>query len=377
MTENIANIFSVSLRNSIDSPADFHVSEKVQKSKMSREDFIVLNSVPTHILTYGKWITDEFNDEIQNELILVIPGNPGYPFLYRKFCETIYEEFQGRTSIWVIGHAGKQKIRINISCMNALTSFSITLNLTGFCDPPPDKQMKMPGLKGNETLFNFEGQLSHKVAFIEKYLPTNVKIYLVGHSMGSKLCLELLKIPRLNVRVKKCYLLFPVIERVEESRKGKLFPTYDSIFFLFVYFFHFLNLIPSTWKNSTVKMCMRLDGHENYEFFDAARDFMDPKLSRVCWFLMIDMIEKFKELDENIVMANVEKLKLYYAQKDDWVAHNFYHEIVDRIPGIDAEMCKNGFEHAFVFKNSIEVGQMLCEWIKGSESGDKTKEICV
>lgn len=75
---------------------------------MSREDFILLNSVPTHILTYGKWITDEFDSENQNELIVVIPGNPGYPFLYRKFCETIYEEFEGRMSIWVLGHAGEK-----------------------------------------------------------------------------------------------------------------------------------------------------------------------------------------------------------------------------------------------------------------------------
>lgn len=121
---------------------------------------------------------------------------------------------------------------------------------------------------------------------------------------------------------------------------------------------------------------MRLDGHENYEFLDAARHFMDPKLSQVCWFLMIDMVQKFKELDEKIVESNKEKLKLYYAQKDDWVAQNFYQEIVERVPGIDAELCKSGYEHAFVFKSSVEVGKMLCQWIKNSDCGDKINEIC-
>lgn len=235
--------------------------------------------------------------------------------------------------------------------------------------------MKTPSLKGNENLYNFEGQLSHKTAFIEKYLPENVNVYLVGHSMGSKLCLELLKIQRLNAQVKKCYLLFPVIERVEESRKGKMFPNYDSIFFLFVLFFHFLNVLPSSLKNLTVKMCMRLDGHKNYEFFEAARDFMDPKLSQVCWFLMIDMIkgENFKELDEKVVETNKEKLKLYYAQKDDWVNSKFYYEIVERIPGIDAELSEH--EHAFVFRSSVEVGKILCQWIKNIDTGDNINEI--
>lgn len=236
--------------------------------------------------------------------------------------------------------------------------------------------MKTPQLKGNEHLYDLEGQIAHKLAFISKYLPENVKIHLVGHSMGSKICLELLKHQRINAQLKKCYLLFPVIERVEESRKGKMLPTYDSIFFVFVLFFHFLNLLPSAWKNSTVKMCMRLDGHENYEFLDAARHFMDPKLSQVCWFLMIDMVQKFKELDEKIVQSNKEKLKLYYAQKDDWVAQNFYQEIVERVPGIDAELCKSGYEHAFIFKSSVEVGKMLCQWIKSSDCGDKINEIC-
>lgn len=75
---------------------------------MCREDFVLLNSVPTHIVTYGKWITDQFDEKNgEDELILIIPGNPGYPFLYKKFCETIYEELQGRAAIWVVGHAGK------------------------------------------------------------------------------------------------------------------------------------------------------------------------------------------------------------------------------------------------------------------------------
>lgn len=224
--------------------------------------------------------------------------------------------------------------------------------------------MKTPELKGNKSLYSIEGQFKHKLEFIERFLPKNVIVHLVGHSMGSNCCLELLKVPEISCQVKNCYLLFPVIERVYLSRKGKIYPSCDSIFFLFTAFFKFLNVIPSKWKNTVVKVCMRYDGIENDEYFEAARDFMDPKMSQVCWFLMIDMIDKIKISDDRILKENSHRLKLYYAIKDNWVGSNFHDEIVSRIPELDAEMCQQGYEHAFVFKNSVEVGKMLSQWIK-------------
>lgn len=75
--------------------------------KMFSEDYVVVNSVPTHIITIGKWITDEFESDKTHELVLVIPGNPGYPYLYKKFCQTIHDELETHPSVWVVGHAGK------------------------------------------------------------------------------------------------------------------------------------------------------------------------------------------------------------------------------------------------------------------------------
>lgn len=244
-----------------------------------------------------------------------------------------------------------------------LSKFSI-----GFCEPPKDKQLETQWLKGNQELYSIEGQLKHKIEFIEKYLPKNVIIHLIGHSMGSNICLELLKISHFSSRVKHCYLLFPVIERVEESRKGKFYPNYDSIFFLFTAFFKFLNILPNKMKNEIVKTCMRADGINNDEYFEAARDFMDPKLSQICWFLMMDMIDKIKTCDDEILKQNIHRLKLYYAVKDAWVGSNFHSDIVARIPELNAVMCDKGFEHAFVFNSSIEVGQMVSKWIKESSN---------
>jgi hypothetical protein len=74
---------------------------------MISEDYVVINSVPTHVITIGKWITDKFDEDKTHEIILIIPGNPGYPYLYKTFCQTIYDELQSQLSIWIIGHAGE------------------------------------------------------------------------------------------------------------------------------------------------------------------------------------------------------------------------------------------------------------------------------
>jgi hypothetical protein len=84
--------------------------------------------------------------------------------------------------------------------------------------------MPTPPLKGNEHLYDLSGQLNHKIDFYNRFIPKDVIIHLIGHSVGSKLCLDLLKIPEISKQVEHCYMMFPTIERMNESRKGKLVP---------------------------------------------------------------------------------------------------------------------------------------------------------
>lgn len=39
-------------------------------------------------------------------------------------------------------------------------------------------------------MFTVEGQIQHKVSFIKKHLPTDVKVLLIGHSIGAYIVLE-------------------------------------------------------------------------------------------------------------------------------------------------------------------------------------------
>lgn len=81
------------------------ISTKYQRKIKMEESYVMINSVPTHIFTWGKWITEKSIES--KELVLIISGNPGLPGFYTKFASSLYNELDKETPIWVIGHAGE------------------------------------------------------------------------------------------------------------------------------------------------------------------------------------------------------------------------------------------------------------------------------
>lgn len=59
--------------------------------------------------------------------------------------------------------------------------------------------------EGSKLHNSVEAQIAHKKAFITNFVPKNNKIYLVGHSFGSKMVIELLKDEKV---IKSVYYLF-------------------------------------------------------------------------------------------------------------------------------------------------------------------------
>jgi hypothetical protein len=225
------------------------------------------------------------------------------------------------------------------------------------------KDLTTPPLKGNEHLYDLQGQINHKIDFIQKFVPKDVKIYLIGHSIGAKISLELLKIPEFSKQVEKCYLMCPTIEHIAKSTKGVKVPSFDRIFFLLRIFYNLFHLLPVNWKASVVKYFIKRDGMDVEEFLKPSLEYTNPRVIDRIWFMALDEMEKIKDLDEVLVRENIHRLKLYYAVTDDWVRSESYSEIVEKIPGIDAELCSRGFEHAFVLKSGPEAAKLMNEWI--------------
>lgn len=223
--------------------------------------------------------------------------------------------------------------------------------------------MKTPPLKGNEKLYNLQGQLDHKIDFVNRFIPKSVNVYLIAHSIGAKICLDLLKHKQFSDQVRHVYLMFPVIERLGESRSGKLVPTFKRYFFLLRASYNLFALLPMSWRRAIVRWRCRKEGIPE-KFLEICIANTNPSVLDRIWFMTLDEMEKVKEIDHETVQNNMNKLKLYYGVEDGWVRNEAYQEITEKFPGIDAELCNQGYAHAFVLNTSKEVASMVSQWIR-------------
>lgn len=44
-----------------------------------------------------------------------------------------------------------------------------------------------------DDVFGLQGQVEHKLKFLRKYVPKDVKLILIGHSIGSYIALKIMK----------------------------------------------------------------------------------------------------------------------------------------------------------------------------------------
>lgn len=104
-----------------------------------REAFVTISNIPTHVMTWGKWIEESFTTE--KEVVVMLTGNPGLPGFYTKFLSTVHSNIGDDIPVWILGQAGHDNL-------------------------PEGSIRKAPPLRGNEDKYNLKGQVEHKVSFM-------------------------------------------------------------------------------------------------------------------------------------------------------------------------------------------------------------------
>jgi len=99
--------------------------------------------------------------------------------------------------------------------------------------------LTIPDPKKYPDLYTVKGQIEHKLRFIEKYVPDNCDLYLVGHSVGSKIISELLKDRAMAQRlsVKRSVFLFPTLQKMRETPSGRKLNIFNAFNFLSITIF--------------------------------------------------------------------------------------------------------------------------------------------
>lgn len=237
------------------------------------------------------------------------------------------------------------------------------LGQVGHDEPPSGSIRKVPPLLGNESKYGLDAQVQHKAEFIRQYVPNNVKIHLIGHSVGAWMILELLKIPDIKSRIHRGYLLFPAIEHMRTSPNGWIYRNVVQRFWmllnLIITIFSKLPVIAQLMFIYLYFFVMNIPNH----FVGTALKYSRPSILRKIVYLADEEMDRIVEPDYTVLEDNANILKLYYGASDGWAPVKYCHRLKERVAGLDAQVDIYRYAHAFVLRSSTEMGRLVGQWI--------------
>lgn len=248
-------------------------------------------------------------------------GNPGVGLFYTEFLEQLHEKLG--MPVWVVSHAGHEF---------------------------PEQDRLVPSLNKNEHLFDVDGQIKNKQEFINRFVPRGCKLHLVGHSVGAYMSLQLLKDDGLANQVQACYLLFPVLENIATTPNGRFFNMVAVKFLWLIYFLAgVFSLFPNFLKLAVLSIYFRVYGTgTSLTVKRAVMLLINPKALRAVFFLAIDEMNCIKDLDRELILKRKDKLVVYYGDHDRWAPVSHYERLIKAVPGVNAQVCQNNLDHAFM-----------------------------
>nr|Q8BVA5.1 RecName: Full=Lipid droplet-associated hydrolase; AltName: Full=Lipid droplet-associated serine hydrolase; Short=mLDAH [Mus musculus]BAC37539.1 unnamed protein product [Mus musculus] len=319
------------------------MASEVEEQIPVREEFFLCGGVETKIIKCGPWTNLFEKQDVSKpkQLIFIIPGNPGYSAFYVPFAKALYTLMKSRFPVWIISHAG----------------FSVT--------PKDKKVLAAPQEESNaqkiEDVYGLNGQIEHKIAFLRAHVPKDVKLILIGHSVGTYMTLHVMK-RVLELPVAHAFLLFPTIERMSESPNGKFATPFLCQFRYLLYATSYLLFkpCPEVIKSFIIQKLM---GQMNIKLELPLTDILQPFcLANAAYLGSQEMVQIVKR-DDDIIKEFLPKLKFYYGKTDGWCPVKYYEDMKKDFPEGNIYLCEKGIPHAFVLDFSQEMATIVAEWI--------------
>uniref|UniRef100_A0A8C6X5G6 Lipid droplet-associated hydrolase n=1 Tax=Naja naja TaxID=35670 RepID=A0A8C6X5G6_NAJNA len=311
-----------------------------EEQDLIREEFTYISGALTQILKCGPW-EDLWNDKSAPRLLfLVIPGNPGLPGFYRTFIETLYCSLNQQYPVWVVSHGGHCKI------------------------PHEIRRKEEMVLNDTNDVFGLQGQVEHKLKFLQKYVPKDVKLVLIGHSVGSYLALKIMEhSPELEIL--RSIFLFPTIERMAESPQGKLLtPLLCQLRYILYMPIYLVTLLPERVKRFLVRFALNQQKLNDETIVTTSTDMLNMNCIANIMYLASQEMRSIVERDNSTIKQHLNKLIFYYGTTDKWCPLQYYEEMKMEFPDGDIRICEKGIRHSFVLDASKEMAEMITGWIQ-------------
>ena len=209
---------------------------------------------------------------------------------------------------------------------------------------------------------HLDGQIAHKLKFIQDYIPEDTPLILIGHSIGCYMILKIMDVIDTSRVIQSC-LLFPTIERMAESPKGSTFTKMSgflgAVGHLPVYPLYYLT--PNFLRYQMAKLYFMGKAPEGA--VQATVRLVNPNCVANSLYLAKTEMAQVKDLDHDMVRRHKEKLMFYYGKSDHWCPIEYAEAMKASHPDADIRICARGFEHAFVLTNSKGMAEVLWDWL--------------
>ncbi|XP_044145547.1 lipid droplet-associated hydrolase isoform X2 [Bufo gargarizans] len=303
------------------------------------DEFIYCLGAATQVLKFGRWRDlQKTSDEAPPKLLfLIIPGNPGVVGFYKTFMQSLYCGFNRKYPVWTIGHAGH-------------------------CSPPIGMDMTDEHDHQIDDVFGLNGQVEHKHFFLKQNVPADVKLVLIGHSIGCYIILEMMKRSP-ELKVLKSILLFPTIERMAQSPQGKIMtPLLCSLRYVVYMPLYLLSFLPDVMKIFLVKLALRGIKSVDEASVVASLDLFRMECAANGMYMGSQEMLKVVERDNATIKQHLNQLIFYYGATDNWCPVQYYEDIKKDFPKGNIWLCDKGYRHAFVLDSSKEVASLVINW---------------
>ncbi|XP_066091289.1 lipid droplet-associated hydrolase isoform X1 [Saccopteryx bilineata] len=318
------------------------MDSEVKEEIPVREEFILCCGAETQVLKCGPW-TDLFDDQSASRpklLVFIITGNPGFSAFYVPFAKAIYSSINRRFPVWVVSHGG-----------HVLT--------------PKDKKILAtiddPNGQESKDTYGLRGQVEHKIAFLRAHVPKEIKLVIVGHSIGCYISLQILKLaPELPII--HSFLLFPTIERMSESPNGRIAtPLLCWLrYALYLPAYLLLKPCPGMIKSWLIRMVLqRMNLQTEFSLLNVCEPFC---LVNAAYLGAQEMMQVVKR-DNEIIKEHLSKLTFYYGTIDRWCPTEYYEDIKKDFPDGDIRLCEKKIGHAFILSSSQDMADVVADWL--------------
>lgn len=175
--------------------------------------------------------------------------------------------------------------------------------------------------------------------------------------------LELLKIPAIHQRIKKCYLLFPTIEYMGISPNGCLYRKWIQKYWTIIYWLSvLLSYLPTVIPAFLIYLYFYFVSIPN-QFIGTTMKHVCPSILSKIVYLADEEMERVQAPDYELINENKHLLKFYYGSTDGWTPVEYCNRLKANVPDIDAQIDIYNISHAFVLRSSVEMGKLVANWI--------------